>query len=74
MIAIFTAFKEEVRDYLKAGRFRVAEREGFLRFYLSDLRPGIVVVGTDGNDNTQLGSGIPACDCDPAVWVAVAGE
>ena len=51
MIAIFAAFKEEIRDYLKAGRFRVVEREGSFLFYLSELRPRIVVVeGGFGNE------------------------
>ena len=45
MWAIVAAFREEVRDYLKRGKFRVADRDDSLRFYYqSRLVPEVVVV------------------------------
>ena len=45
MLAIVVAFKEEVKDYLKRGKFRVVAREDSLRFYYqSQLTPDVVVV------------------------------
>ena len=45
MRAIVAAFREEIRDYLKRGKFRVADRDDSLRFYYqSRLVPEVVVV------------------------------
>ena len=48
------AFREEVSPYLRGGRFRVASRDGALRFYESDLQPGVVVVeGGAGRERAE---------------------
>ena len=44
MLAIIAAFREEVRAYLDAHRFKAASDEGSLRFYESEAAPGVVVV------------------------------
>ena len=54
MIAICVAFRDEVKDYLKAGRFKVAARDGYLRFHQSKDLPGIVVIeGGFGNERAR---------------------
>ena len=54
MLAVAAAFKEEINDYLKAGGFRVAGRNDFLRFYLSSRVANVVVaVGGVGKQRAQ---------------------
>ena len=44
MLGIVSAFKEEVGDYLSAGRFRPDGRDGALRYYRSAVEPDVVVL------------------------------
>jgi len=45
LLAIVAAFREEVRDYLKRGKFRAVAQDDSLRFYYqSQLKPEVVVV------------------------------
>lgn len=52
MLAVVAAFKQEIGEFMKAGRFRESERAGRLRFYTSRAIPGVVIVegglGRDG--------------------------
>ena len=53
-LAVVTAFKEEVKDYLKTGRFRVAAREGQIQLYRSSSQAGVVVaVGAVGRKRAE---------------------
>ena len=54
MLAIVAAFKEELKDYLRRGKFKVAERTEHLRFYRSASKPQVVaVVGGYGRERAQ---------------------
>ena len=44
MLGIVTAFKEEVREYLRHGGFRVSDRSGYLSYYRSKKEPDVVLV------------------------------
>ena len=44
MLAIVAAFKDEVKDYIAARKFRVKVRDGSVRFYESKSTPEVVVV------------------------------
>ena len=44
LLGIVVAFKEEVNDYLKRRKFRVAAREGELKLYQSRLETDVVIV------------------------------
>lgn len=48
MLAVVAAFRQEIGEFLKAGRFRESERPdgdwGRLRFYTSRAIPGVVIV------------------------------
>ena len=44
MLGIVTAFKDEVRGYLRHGGFRVVDRSGYLSYYLSKKHPDVVLV------------------------------
>lgn len=52
MLAIAVAFEREIRDYLNGGDFRVAEKHGPFRFYLSPVIRDVVVV--EGGFGPQL--------------------
>ena len=54
MLAIVAAFKEEIKDYLKVGQFKITDRNEYLRAYLSKSLPDVVViVGGFGKDRSQ---------------------
>ncbi|MDA0769734.1 MAG: hypothetical protein BZY79_02485 [SAR202 cluster bacterium Casp-Chloro-G4] len=44
MLAILVAFEREIKDYLRAGQFRLVEKEDAFRFYLSPVCRDVVVV------------------------------
>ena len=44
MLGIVTAFREETRDYLKQGGFRLVERNGRFKFYRSEAESGVALV------------------------------
>jgi len=44
LLAIVTAFKDEVKDYISSRNFRVKRREGSVRYYESKSMPDAVVV------------------------------
>ena len=44
MLAIVTAFKDEVEDYISTRNFRVRSRDGSARYYESKSMPNVVVV------------------------------
>ena len=44
MLGIVAAFKDEAREYLKRGRFRLAKRSGPFRFYLARKGPPAALV------------------------------
>ena len=57
LLGIVAAFREEVKDYLKGGDFRVVAREGPLRFHQSTLNPDVVVTeGSFGQQGAQEGT------------------
>lgn len=54
MLAIVAAFKDEIKDYLKWGRFRVVAQEDTLRYRLSEDVPDVVVVdGAWGRERVE---------------------
>ena len=44
MLGIVSALKEEVSDYLRAGKFRLDGRDGALMYYRSAVEPDVVVL------------------------------
>lgn len=64
MLAVVAAFRQEIGEFLKAGRFRESERSdgdwGRLRFYTSRAIPGVAVVeggfGRDGATESVRGA------------------
>ncbi len=71
MIAVFAAFREEVRDYLAAGRFEAAGRDRGLRFHLSERVPGVVVTeGCFGNERAREAVGLTVERYKPDVVVS----
>ena len=64
MLAVVAAFRQEIGEFLKAGRFRESERPdgdwGRLRFYTSRAIPGVAVVeggfGRDGATESVRGA------------------
>ncbi|MDP6421352.1 MAG: hypothetical protein QF477_16215 [SAR202 cluster bacterium] len=55
MLAIVAAFKDEVSEYLKDGRFRVAHKDGNLTAYESETIPDVAVLeGGVGKDMAQV--------------------
>ena len=57
MLAIVAAFKDEISEYLRRGRYRVTVTEGRLRIYQSELIPGVVVSeGGIGKELSQKGT------------------
>ena len=57
MLAIVAAFKDEISDYLRRGRYRLTVAEGRLRIYQSELVPEVVVSeGGVGKDLSQKGT------------------
>ncbi len=54
MLAIVAAFKDELSEYLKGGRFRVAYKDGNIRAYESEEFPDVAVLeGGIGKDMAQ---------------------
>ena len=54
MLAIVAAVKEEIKDYVRRGKFQVEARDGPRRFYLSPSHPEVVVVeGGVGRSKAQ---------------------
>jgi adenosylhomocysteine nucleosidase len=54
LLAVVVAFREEVKDYLKKGEFRAVDRGDTARFYVSTVKPEVVVVeGAIGRRRAQ---------------------
>ena len=54
MLAVVAAFREEVKDYLNKGEFRAVDRGDAARFYVSSVKPEVVVVeGAIGRQRAQ---------------------
>ncbi|MCH7625209.1 MAG: hypothetical protein IIC83_04730 [Chloroflexi bacterium] len=54
MLAIITAFEDEIRDYLSSGGLKLIERKGDLRFYRASEEAEIIVaVGAFGRERAE---------------------
>ena len=55
LFGIISAFKEELKDYLKSGKFREVARSGRLRFHRSETEPNVIVIeGAYGRDLARV--------------------
>ena len=54
MLGIVTAFKQEIKGYLKSYEFRVVDRDNSLRFHRSTRQPNVVVAeGAVGRERAE---------------------
>ncbi len=73
MLGIIAAFKEEVEDYLREGRFKMVDRVDSISFYQSISAPDVTVaVGGIGKDRAEAATGL-LIDRYPPSYIVCAG-